>query len=167
MNINIQVAKYSEKHLLRNMLELYAYDLSIFENKDLNEFGEYGYRYLDLYWIESKRHPFIIKVNGKLAGFILINKFAYTEDAEWTVAEFFVLKKYRDRGIGKKSAFYVFDRFPGKWEVRTLNKNLVAKKFWRKTIQQYAPQSMKEFEQGFSDWKHPLWTFISPKAKSN
>ena len=160
MNIDIQVAKYSEKHLLRNMLELYIYDGSIFEDRDLNEFGEYGYRYLDLYWIESKRHPFIIRVDRRLAGFILVNQFAYTE-AKRTIAEFFILKKYRDRGIGKKSAFYVFERFSGKWEIRTLNENSVAKKFWRTTIQQYAPQSMKEFEQGFGDWKHPLWTFIS------
>ena len=166
MNIDIQLAKYSEKHLLKNMLELYVYDCSVFENRDLNEFGEYGYRYLDLYWIEAKRHPFIIRVDRKLAGFILINQFTYTE-AKWTVAEFLVLKKYRDRKIGKKSAFNVFDRFSGKWEVRTLNGNLVAKQFWRKTIQQYAPQSMKEFEQGFGDWKHPLWTFTSQKAKNN
>ena len=160
-NIDIQLAKYSEKHLLKNMLELYFYDLSIFENNDLNEFGEYGYRYLDLYWIEPQRHSFIIRVNDKLAGFILVNQFVYTEDAEWAIAEFFVLKKYRNRGIGKKSAFYVFARFPGKWEIRTFDKNLVAKKFWRKTIEQYAAESMKEFKKGFGNWKNPIWTFAT------
>ena len=167
MNLNIQLARYSEKHLLKNMLELCAYDCSQFEDKDLNEFGEYGYRYLDLYWIESKRYPFIVRVNERLAGFVLINKFAYTKDAEWTIAEFFVLKKYRNQGIGKKSAFYVFNKFPGKWEVRTLNENSVAKIFWRKIIQQYAKESMKEFKAGCGDWKSPIWTFISKKEPNN
>ena len=46
MKIDIQPARYEEKHLLKKMLELYAYDCSEFEDADLNEFGEYGYRYL-------------------------------------------------------------------------------------------------------------------------
>ena len=167
MNIDIQLAKYSEKHLLRNMLELYAYDFSEFEDRDLNEFGKYEYRYLDLYWIESERYPFIVRVNDKLAGFVLINQFAYTKEAKWTIAEFFILKKYRNQGIGKKSAFYMFDRFPGRWEVRTLNENLVAKTFWRTTIQQYAQESMKELPEGINDWKNPIWTFTSQKTSKN
>lgn len=163
MNVNIQLARYSEKHFLKKMLELYAYDCTQFEDKDLNEFGEYGYRYLDFYWVESERYPFIVRVNDKLAGFVLINKFGYTENVEWTIAEFFVLKKYRNQGIGKKLAFHVFDKFPGKWEVRTLNKNLTAKAFWRKIIRQYAKKSMQEFQEGIGDWQSPIWTFISEK----
>jgi predicted acetyltransferase len=80
MNLEIQLAKYEEKHLLQNMLELLVYDLSEFEDRDLNEFGKYGYRYLDLYWIEPERFPFILRVNEKLAGFALVNGVAYTKD---------------------------------------------------------------------------------------
>ena len=161
MEIDIRLARYEEKHLLRKMLELYAYDCSKFGNKDLNEFGEYGYRYLDLYWIEPERFPFILRVNSKLAGFALVNKFSYAENIDRTIAEFMVLKKYRKRGIGKKFAFYLFERFPGKWEIRTLKENSAAIAFWRKTIEQYAADSMQEFLEGIGDWKNPLWTFAN------
>ena len=164
MKIDIQPARYAEKYLLQRMLELYAYDCSKFENADLNEFGEYGYRYLDLYWIESKRLPFILRVDTKLAGFALINGFAYTENVDRTIAEFFVLKKYRNQGIGKKLAFHLFDKFPGKWEIRTLKENSVAKTFWGTIIKQYAADSIKEFPEGIGDWKNPIWTFISQEA---
>ncbi|MEN9520846.1 MAG: hypothetical protein RLZZ381_3434 [Cyanobacteriota bacterium] len=161
MNLNIQLAKYEEKYLLQNMLELLVYDLSEFENRDLNEFGKYGYRYLDLYWIEPERFPFILRMNEKLVGFALVNIVTYTKAIERTIAEFFVLKKYRHQGIGKKLAFYLFDQFPGKWEVRTLEKNLVAQTFWRKTIKQYAPESMQESLEEVDNWQNIIWTFIS------
>lgn len=166
MKIDIQPARYEEKHILKKMLEFYAYDCSEFEDADLNEFGEYGYRYLDLYWIEPERLPFILRVNKKLAGFALVNGFAYTENVDRTIAEFFVLKKYRNQGIGKQLAFYLFDKFPGKWEVRTSKRNLVAKIFWRKVIKQYAADSIKEFKEGIGDWKSPIWTFTSQKAQN-
>ena len=161
MELDIQLAKYSEKHLLRKMLELYSHDLSKFENRDLNEFGEYGYRYLDLYWLEQERFPFILRVDQKLAGFALINNFAYTKNIDRTVAEFFILKRYRNQGLGKKLAFHLFAQFPGKWEVRTLKEHIVAIAFWRKIIKQYAADSMKEFPEGVGDWQNPLWTFVS------
>lgn len=161
MNLNIQLAKYEEKYLLQNMLELLIYDLSEFENRDLNEFGKYGYCYLDLYWIEPERFPFILRVNEKLAGFALVNRATYTKSIERTIAEFFILKKYRHQGIGKKLAFYLFDQFPGKWEVRTLEKNLVAQIFWRKTIKQYAPESMQESLKAVDNWQNIIWTFTS------
>ena len=167
MKIDIQIARYEEKHLLKKMLELYAYDFSIFEDRDLNEFGEYGYRYLDLYWIEPERFPFILRVNNKLAGFALVNRFGYTDNIDRTVAEFFVLRKYRNRGIGKRLAFYLFDRFSGKWEIRTQRENLAAQTFWRKVIKQYAADSMQEFPAGIDNCTSSIWTFVSKKTHNN
>ena len=160
MNLNIQPAKYSEKHLLRKMLELCVYDLSEFDDRDLNKFGEYGYRYLDCYWIESKRYPFIIRVNNNLAGFVLINQSVHNLEAEWAIAEFFVLKKYRQQKIGKQTAFFMFDRFPGVWEIGILLNNLVAKAFWQKIIQQYDSQNTRKQIENIEQCK-VFWTFSS------
>ena len=107
-----------------------------------------------------------MKVNKKLAGFALVNRFAYAENVDRTIAEFFVLKKYRNQGIGKKLAFHLFDKFPGRWEVRTLKENLTAQIFWRRIIKQYAAESMKEFKEGIGDWKSPIWTFVSQKGNN-
>ena len=57
--------KESEKPVLCQLLELYAYDFSEYDDADLNEYGRYGYTYFENYWTEKSRHPFFIKVDGK------------------------------------------------------------------------------------------------------
>ena len=163
MEIEIKLAEYDEKPLLKKMLELHLYDLSIFDDYDLSKFGEYGYRYLDLYWTEADRFPFILRINKKLAGFALINKFAHTGRIDRAVAEFFVLKKYRRRGIGKKLALEIFQQFPGRWEVCTSANNLVAEQFWQNTIEQFAPDNIEKVKDRIDDRKVIIWTFNSQK----
>ena len=163
MKIDIKLAEYDEKYLLKKMLELYMYDLSSIEDLDLNKFGEYGYRYLDFYWIESERFPFILRVNQKLAGFTLINKFAYSEGIDYAVAEFFILKKYRNKGLGRKLAFEIFQQFFGRWEIVTSTKNIRAKKFWHEIIKQYTSENMTEFKDTVKDREVTTWTFTSKK----
>ena len=46
------------------------------------------------------------------------------------VAEFFVLRKYRRIGVGRRAARLLFDQFPGQWEVRQLPANTAATAFW-------------------------------------
>lgn len=71
MDIKIVPIEEKDKQILANLLELYEYDFSEFSNSDLDENGRYGYKYLDNYWQEENRHPFFIKVDDKLAGFVL------------------------------------------------------------------------------------------------
>jgi len=54
----------------------------------------YDYKYLDHYWTEEGRQPFVIRVDGKLAGFVLIRMMGTNEHSQSIpVAEFFVMKK--------------------------------------------------------------------------
>jgi predicted acetyltransferase len=72
-----------------------------------------------------------------LAGFVLVNRHAFLPGNEWSIAEFFIIRKYRRQGIGKAVAFYIFDQFRGKWEVREVEANAPAQHFWRKLIAEY------------------------------
>jgi predicted acetyltransferase len=63
-------------------------------------------------------------------------------------------------------AFYLFDQFPGKWEVRTLEKNLIAQIFWRKIIKQYTSESVQESLKVIDNWQNFIWTFTSNEVKS-
>ncbi len=60
-------------------------------------------------------------------------------DAEGTrtISEFFVLKKYAGKEIGKIAAVTVFDLFPGKWNIHQAANNYPAQAFWRKLIYRY------------------------------
>jgi predicted acetyltransferase len=53
------------------------------------------------------------------------------------MSEFFILRGERRRGLGRRAARAVFDRFRGVWEVSQLPGNRPATAFWRSVIQEY------------------------------
>ncbi len=153
MEIELIKVKETEKSVLRQLMELYAYDFSEFDGADVNEHGFYGITYFDHYWTEDARHPFFIKVGGKFAGFVLINDYCYVVKDAGTksVAEFFVMRKYRRQGIGKTVAVKVFDKFPGKWEVVQHRDNQPAKIFWEEVIFEYTGGNYRQ-EKTKTEW---------------
>jgi predicted acetyltransferase len=144
MSIEVSPALITDKSIIQQMMELFRHDLSEFEDLDLDENGYFGYRYLDYYWIESDRYPFIVKVDGKLAGFGLVNQHTYLPTSQYSVAEFFILRKYRRRGIGRQVAGNIFDRFAGRWEISILPTNVIALRFWREVIKSYRSEKYTE-----------------------
>ena len=122
-------AATDEKPVLRRLLELYAHDFSELDGSDVGDDGAYGYPHLDAYWAESERHPFLIRVDGHLAGFALVRS-----GRPHDMAEFFVMRKYRRGGVGAEAARAVFAQFPGEWQVRQIAANVAATAFWRTVI---------------------------------
>lgn len=159
MKIEVQPVSFEDKTLLRNLLQLYLYDLSEYEAIELNDHGEFGYNYLDPYWTDSNRHPFLVRIDGRIGGFVLVNAFTYTEHTDHSLAELFILRKYRKAGIGRRAVFEVLDQFHGTWEIRTHENNHVAQIFWRKLISEYTNECFHEAEKGSGNWSGPIWTF--------
>ncbi len=160
MNIEIEAVPFSNKVVLQNLLELCQHDYSEFEDRDLNEHGLFGYRFLDHYWTEGGRHAFFVRVSGKLAGFVLV-RYHESEGELWhSIAEFFILRKYRCKGVGQAAAFEVLDRFPGVWRVHQKQHNTTAQKFWRKVIGLYTDNDFREIEE--AEWQGPIQEFVTP-----
>lgn len=109
--------------------ELNAYELSRFDGADLDRTGEYGYPYLDAYWIEPERHPFVIEVDGRIAGLVLVRT-----GPPRSIAELLVLPRFRRGGVGTVAAREAFSPFAGDWEVHELAGNDDAVAFWRRAI---------------------------------
>ena len=138
MNIELIPVDVDEKEILRNLLEKYDYEFSQYDQRDVNALGLYGYDYLDYYWTEEDRRAFFIKVDQKLAGFVMVNTYPeVVAETDYTMAEFFVMHKYRGKGVGRYAAFQVFDMFPGKWQLKRHPKNLGSVHFWNKVIHEY------------------------------
>lgn len=130
-HVSLEPVDFAHKPVLRRLLELYSHDFSEFTGNDISEFGEFGYRYLDHYWTDGEdRHAFFIRADGRLAGFAMVRRI----EVEWSMAEFFVLRKYRRAGVGSAAAITVFRRFPGRWFVHQLTANTPAQAFWRRVI---------------------------------
>lgn len=162
MALDVSPAAFEEKVLIRRMMELYNYDFSEFDGADLDAHGTYGYDYLDHYWVEAGRHPFIVRVDGKLAGFVLVSRHTLVVPDGHAISEFFILRKYRRRGIGQQVAFGVFDRFPGPWEVREIAANVPAQRFWRRVIDRYTAGAFTETRLASEAWDGPVQTFVAP-----
>jgi len=131
--------------ILANLLELYAHDFSEFHPVELGEDGRYCYPALPLYWSEAGRFPFLLRIDSKLAGFVLVKRGSEFSDdlAVLDVVEFFVLRAYRKRGVGTLAAHEVWKRMPGPWQVRVMESNVAALSFWTKAISRFAGDSVR------------------------
>lgn len=130
MRVNVVRASEDQKPVVARLLELNAHDFSEIDGRDLTVHGEYGYRYLDHYWIEGEdRHPFLVTVDGKIAGLALVRAGAPHE-----FGEFFIVRKYRRGGVGTVAAREIFKQFPGDWLVHEISGNDSAVVFWRRSI---------------------------------
>lgn len=148
-------ASFEEKYLLRNLMQFYMYDFSEIEGWDVDPQARFEYRYLDHYWTDDKRFPFLLRVKQHLAGFVLVNQHCYSapEDSGcYSVAEFFILRHYRRQGLGQRLAFDVLDRFGPRWEIRQTPKNHAAQAFWYKVVKAYTQGAFEHYPEGFADY---------------
>lgn len=157
--VEVIPATEEDAPILANLLELYAHDFSAFHEIEIGEDGRFGYTPLPLYWRESWRHPFLVRVDGRLGGFVLVKRGSdITQDSQvWDMAEFFVLRTFRKRGIGRQAAHEVWRRFPGKWEVRVMQANIPATHFWYRAISDFTGEKIPavSHEKNGSGW----WLF--------
>jgi predicted acetyltransferase len=143
--IEIDPALREHAPILANLLELYAHDFSEFYSLNIGADGRFGYRSLPLYWSEPNRHPFLVRIDGQLAGLALVKKGSEISGnpAVWDMAEFFVLRGCRRRGIGTLAAQEVWRRFPGLWEVRVMQSNHLANLFWETAISDFIGEAIQ------------------------
>jgi len=157
MCLEVIPATRDQQPIVANLLELYAHDFSEFHAIDLKEDGRFGYKHLPLYWIEPNRHPFLVRIDGRLAGFAFVKKGSEISGntAIWDMAEFFVIRRYRGRGIGTDVAHQIWRRFPGAWEVRVMEANRSAQQFWERAISAFTSEPIQSVfvEKGAQRWR--------------
>jgi predicted acetyltransferase len=134
----LSAARPADHALLSNLLELYIHDLSaIFPHVRLGADGRFGYPGLASYWAEpERRFAFVIEEDGQTAGFVLATRGspAVTDPDVYDVAEFFVLRRYRGSGVGRRAASLLWAQLPGRWVVRVSAANAPALGFWSRVV---------------------------------
>ena len=143
MEVELAPVAYEDKSVLANLLELYNHDMSEFYSElKIDGHGLFGYRHLDHYWTEEGRFPYFIRVDGDLAGFVLVR----TELDVFQIAEFFVLHGLRRRGVGATAARIAFRNHPGRWEVWHATANRPAAVLWRSAVPATAERGESDSE---------------------
>lgn len=142
--IELIPAAADQEPVLANLLELYAHDFSEFHEIELGVDGRFGYQHLSKYWREPDRRPFLVMVDSKLAGLVLVKKGSELSGDEtvWDMAEFFVVRRYRRRGIGTCVAHEVWRQLSGLWEVRVMESNQQAHLFWAHAISTFTGEAI-------------------------
>lgn len=161
--VEVLAAAPEDEPVLANLLELYAHDFSEFIDLQLQPDGRFGYPHLPLYWREETRFPFLVKADGQLAGFVLVAKGSLIsgDPDVWDVAEFFIVRRYRKRGIGAAAAGEIWRRFPGAWEVRVMEGNEPARAFRAATIDAFAGPGAREAVVELEGRRRQVFSFAS------
>jgi predicted acetyltransferase len=133
MQIELLPNPPEERHVLDNLGRFYVYDFTDFMDWACPENGLFGCG-TDEFWASETNRFFVIRVDGELAGFAVVDASASGPEWDYDIAEFFVLRKFRRRGVGAHVARELFDRFRGRWQVRVLVENTAAHAFWRDVI---------------------------------
>jgi predicted acetyltransferase len=162
MNISLTPISLKEKSILQRLMQIYLYDFTEFTENELDKFGKYPFA-LTEFWNNPHRLPFLIRVDDQIAGFVLVGLQATSlivpPKKVNFIAEFFVLKKHRKHGVGEFAARWVFDQFPGDWEVDQIAENLPAQAFWRKIIARYTNGQFQEVFLNNDNHHGPIQTF--------
>lgn len=148
MNLNkakLERVTVVSKVKLENLMSIYLHDLSEFaDDLKINEDGRFEYDGLDLYFKSEDLTPYFITYQGEVSGFVLFNTGKYVpKDIDYVVHELFILKNFRNKGVGSAAIRILLDEFKGKYRIVQISTNKTAVNFW---IKFYEKQGIKYIE---------------------
>lgn len=128
-----------DREWLANVYPFYLHDLSEFDEHyyTLNDRGLWEPDHLASWLQDDTDHPLIIRRSGMRVGFALVNEAPSVDmmpGFRFRLAEFFILKRYRRTGIGRRAAQALFDQLRGRWQLSILARNAPAIAFWRRVL---------------------------------
>ena len=163
MPLEITPASDSDYSIITNLARFYIYDMSEYtgwnfpadglfdsENQFANYWGHPGKRIWPQAWLGF---PFLIRVDGHPAGFALVKRICESPPT-FDMGEFFIARRHRGQGIGRRVARTLFDRFAGRWVIREMPANKPAQAFWRRTIADYTAGVFTETQEVFEAYDH-------------
>jgi predicted acetyltransferase len=112
--------------------------------------GEIGHREPDqiAHWFgDPNTYPLVILKGNEPVGFarvLRITASAAQPRIDYRMAEFFVARARRRRGIGRTAVPLILSRFDGRWEITEYLRNADAVSFWRRVVSSYTRGSYQE-----------------------
>ena len=161
----IVTATPAQRDLLRALFELYAHDFSPITGAEVDTNGRFTPAdFLAEPWTPDFQ-PLLLRVDGFWVGFAWVATGSYIQPGaanHHLMEEFFILRKYRGRGLGRWFAQAIFRRFPGIWEVGEMPDNHAAIAFWRRVIGEFTHGQYTETWVNNTRWEGPVQRFESP-----
>ncbi len=150
--------------VLGNLFQHYLHDMAEWFEIDTQTDGSYSYDTSSVW--RNGYDAYLAKVGDSIAGFALVGS-----AAEWLgdigahdVHEFFVIRKFRRSGCGRRMATLLWNGRPGEWLVRVLEANTPAVLFWRSAIAAHSRDSYEEEERVVNGRPWRFFRFVSSGA---
>ena len=147
--IKLIPATLDEYPVIQNMGRFYVYDMSEYlgseKGWELPDDGLYECIDFKKYWEDENSFPFIVRYQNEMVGFVIVDKKGCSAEIDFNMAQFFISRKFKGKGIGRYVALQCFDRFRGVWEVMVMPGNEGAYRFWRATIKKYTNNMFTEY----------------------
>jgi predicted acetyltransferase len=161
--LDIVVAEMADKPVVARLVQFYLHDFSEFASVgspygDVDGNGAFAMENLDTYWGEAGRMALLFRVERKLAGFAMVNQWSPSgAGVDHSVAEFFVMRKYRRSGIGRRAAHEILRRYPGVWEINIAHYNGPAQEFWNRALAKVPGYKGQALEGDGERWTGPIY----------
>lgn len=154
----------NQRDAVENLFQFYVHDFAEFwasRQVELQEDGRFPpYAPLAAYWSEAGAEPCVIRVAGRLAGFVLIDRHAHSGlPVDFNMGEFFVARHYRREGVGRAAALRAIQARKGRWEIAVARRNLPAQPFWRGVANACATGQVEEIDRNDAHWNGPILRF--------
>src|SRR4030095_8700708 len=102
MKIELRQARSHEFSILERLMQLYLYDFAAIDDCAIAADGRYGNATtIESFWKDPQMTSFFVRVDGVLAGFVLVRDGAYFAGAGTRdISEFFILRRPRRLRVG-------------------------------------------------------------------
>ncbi len=135
--------------LIQNMGRFYVYDMSEYlgfeQSWEIPKDGLYECIDFKKYWQKTDAFPFLIYYANEIAGFAIIDKKGSEPKIDFNMAQFFILRKFKGKDVGRNVAYQCFNKFLGTWEVMVIPGNDGAYHFWQSVITAYTDNKFIEY----------------------
>jgi predicted acetyltransferase len=163
-SVSVTVARSFERRFIESLIEFYIYEFLEMERLCSIRMECAGqdcyppFANLHRYWRIEGFHPLLIRMEERLAGFALINTHSRRGGkVELNMAEFFIAREHRGRGVATEAVRLILAQYPGRWEIAVAEHNVAANVFWSRTLS--ATPSVSRVVRLEGTWRGPIWSF--------
>jgi predicted acetyltransferase len=152
MTVSVRDARtyHGDRQWIESVYRDYLDDLAPLNTGIFPALGEVGHREPDQLtrWFGDPTAQLLTILNHQQpAGFAMVTPggtIAGNKRSDHRMAEFFVIRSQRRRGVGRSAVRLILDRFDGSWEIIEYLRNPSAVSFWRKVIALYTSGNYEE-----------------------
>jgi len=152
----LEVISPEQSAALFQLFQLYYYENSDWAAEDLGDDGLYDACAASIadYVNDPAKGAYWIRQDGAVAGFVVTEPTTLDGKHVDELADLFVLKKYRRRGLALAAVRELAGQFQGPWLVAVYNDDIRAASFWSsafpalglRSVRQYQAPALEQFK---------------------